>query len=231
MINQSSARALALGIVLYPNLNLLSFTASYEVFSYLPDARVYLLAPTLDPIHSESGIRLFPNTTFAKSPNLDVLFVPGGLGINARLEDTAFLNFLETQGKHARYVTSVCTGSLLLAGAGLLQGYRATTSWSALELLAMFGVETVAERVVIDRNRITGGGVTAAIDLGLALAAKLYGEMVAQEIQLEMEYNPTPPFLGGSSQTANPLVLARVQAQGQPLFEMRRQIIQRIVGM
>lgn len=113
----------------------------------------------------------------------------GGLGVNARLEDAEFLQFLKTQGDRARYVTSVCTGSLLLAAAGLLEGYRATTHWFSIELLAMFGVETVAERVVIDRNRITGGGITAGIDLGLVLTAELFGDTVAQEIQLWMEYN------------------------------------------
>lgn len=132
----------------------------------------------------------------------------GGLGVNSKLEDAEFLQFLKMQGDRARYVTSVCTGSLLLAAAGLLQGYRATTHWLSMELLAMFGVETVAQRVVIDRNQITGGGITAGIDFGLVLASELFGDTVAQEIQLWMEYNLAPPFTSGSLQTASPLIKA-----------------------
>jgi cyclohexyl-isocyanide hydratase len=228
MATQVRTSTIAIGMMLFPNLTQLDFTAPYEVFSRLPDAKVYLLAPTLEPIYSESGFCLFPNTSFERSPALDVLFVPGGLGVNAKLEDAAFLHFLKTPGEHAGYVTSVCTGSLLLAAAGLLQGYRATTHWFYMELLEMFGVETVADRVVIDRNRITSGGVTAGIDFGLVLAAQLYGEMVAQEIQLWMEYNPAPPFQSGSPQTASPNVVENARAEGKRLWETRRQIIQRI---
>jgi len=216
-----------IGMVLFPNLTQLDFAGPYEVFSRLPNVKVHLLAPSLDPIYSESGLPLLPNTRFERSPDLDVLFVPGGLGVTAKLEDSEFLHFLKAQGDRAGYVTSVCTGSLLLAAAGLLQGYRATTHWFYMELLAMFGVETVAERVVIDRNRITGGGITAGIDLGLVLAAELFGNAVAKEIQLWMEYNPAPPFTSDFQQTANSLVVKSVQAQNQHLLETRRQIIQR----
>lgn len=228
MITQSCNRAVAIGMMLFPNLNLLNFTAAYEVFSRLPQAKVYLLAPTLDPIYTESGFCLLPNTSFKRSPALDVLFVPGGLGVNARLEDAAFMHFLKTQGDRALYVTSVCTGSLLLAAAGLLQGYRATTHWFAMDLLAMFGVEAVAERVVIDRNRITGAGVSAALDFGLVLAGKLSGEKVAQEIQLGLEYSPIPPFASGSPQMASPDVVKNAQVEGKSLWETQRRTIQRI---
>ena len=221
MIHQQRTTSIAIGMILFPNLTQLDFTAPYEVFSRLPNARVYLLAPTLDPIYSESSLTLVPNTSFERSPALDVLFVAGGLGVNSKLEDTEFLQFLKTQGDRARYVTSVCTGSLLLAAAGLLQGYRATTHWFSMELLAMFGVETVAERVVIDRNRITGGGITAGIDFGLVLAAELFGDTVAEEIQLSIEYSPTPPFTSGSPQTANPLVVESVRSQNQRLLTTR----------
>ncbi|MBN4006501.1 DJ-1/PfpI family protein [Nostoc sp. LPT] len=221
--------SLSIGIVLFPDVTQLDFTGPYEVFAKLPKAQLYLLAETLEPIPSDCGLTFLPDTTFAQAPALDVLFVPGGPGINAKMEDEKFLGFLKTQGKQARYVTSVCTGSLLLAAAGLLQGYCATTHWLSLDLLEMLGVKTVAQRVVIDRNRITGSGVTAGIDFGLALAAELFGEALAQAIQLRIEYNPQPPFNSGSPQTAPAAVLARVIDASHNVQEIRRQIVQRVV--
>ncbi|MEH2082733.1 MAG: DJ-1/PfpI family protein [Nostoc sp.] len=221
--------SLSIGIVLFPNVTQLDFTGPYEVFAKLPKAQLYLLAETLEPIRSDCGLTFLPDTTFAQAPALDVLFVPGGPGINAKMEDEKFLGFLKTQGKQARYVTAVCTGSLLLAAAGLLQGYCATTHWLSLDLLEMLGVKTVAQRVVIDRNRITGSGVTAGIDFGLALAAELFGEALAQAIQLRIEYNPQPPFNSGSPQTAPAAVLARVIDASHNVQEIRRQIVQRVV--
>jgi len=228
MLHQQYSTSIAIGMILFPNLVQLDFTGPYEVFSRLLNAKVYLLAPTLDPIYSESGLPLLPNTSFERSPILDVLFLPGGLGVNARLEDEEFLEFLKFQGDRAHYVTSVSSGSLLLAAAGLLQGYRATTHQFDLEFLPMLKVEAVRERVVCDRNRITGGGGTAGIDLGLVLAAKLFGDTIAQEIQLWMEYSLRPGFNSDCLPTASPLVVEGVQAQNRPLLEMRRKIIQRI---
>ncbi|MEH1870949.1 DJ-1/PfpI family protein [Nostoc sp.] len=229
MIATEQVSSLSIGIVLFPNLTQLDFTGPYEVFAKLPNVQLYLLAQTLEPIRSNFGLAFLPDTTFAQAPALDVLFVPGGPGINAKMEDEKFLDFLKTQGKQARYVTAVCTGSLLLAAAGLLQGYRATTHWLSLDLLEMLGVETVTQRVVIDRNRITGSGVTAGIDFGLALAAELFGEAIAQAIQLGIEYNPQPPFNSGSPETAPAAVVARVTAASHNAQEIRRQIVQRVV--
>jgi cyclohexyl-isocyanide hydratase len=230
MTTNEHASSISIGMILFPNLTQLDFTGPYEVFAKLPNTQLYLLAETLEPIRSQGGLTFLPDTTFAQSPALDILFVPGGPGINPRLEDTTFLHFLKTQGEQARYVTSVCTGSLLLAAAGLLQGYRATTHWLSLDFLQMLGVEAVAQRVVIDRNRITGAGVTSGIDFGLVIAAELFGEAIAQKIQLEIEYNPQPPFESGSPQTAPSDVLASVQSAGQNLRETRRQIIQRVLA-
>ncbi|MCG6134653.1 MAG: DJ-1/PfpI family protein [Nostoc sp. LLA-1] len=228
--------SVSIGIILFSNLTQLDFTAPYEVFSRLPNTKLYLLAETLEPISSDRGLIVLPNTTFAQAPKLDVLFVPGGPGVNAKMEDQSFLDFLKTQEEQARYVTSVCTGSLLLAAAGLLTGYRATTHWLSLNVLELLGVEVVRERVVIDRNRITGGGVTAGIDFGLAIAAELFTEAMsttgyayAQEIQLAIEYNPQPPFNSGSPQTAPPSITARVQAASQKFQASRRQIVQRLL--
>src|SRR5207237_7393837 len=128
---------------------------------------VYLLADTLDPIRSEGGLTINPDTQFDSVPALDIFFVPGGAGVNPMMEDEKFLNFLREQAQQARYVTAVCTGALLLGAAGLLQGYRATTHWLSMELLGMLGAQPVSERVVIDRNRITGGGMPAGVDFGV----------------------------------------------------------------
>jgi cyclohexyl-isocyanide hydratase len=222
--------SVSIGMVLFPNLTQLDFTGPYEVFARLPNARVYLLAETLEPVKSDRGLALLPDTKFEDAPNLDVLFVPGGPGINPKLEDRAFLDFLKTQGEQARYVTSVCTGALLLGAAGLLRGYRGTTHWLSLDLLTMFGAQPVAQRVVIDRNRITGGGVTAGIDFGLVMAAELFGDAIAQEIQLWLEYNPAPPFQSGSPETAPPAVVKSVTDATQNLLERRRQIVQQVVA-
>ena len=220
---------LSVGIVLFPNLTQLDFTGPYEVFAKFPNTQLYLLAETLEPIRSDRGLTFLPDTTFDQSPPLDVLFVPGGTGINAKLEDRKFLDFLKIQGEKARYVTSVCTGSLLLAAAGLLEGYRATTHWLYLDLLELLGVEVVKQRVVIDRNRITGGGVTSGIDFGLVIAAELFTEAIAQSIQLQIEYNPQPPFESGSPQTAPEVVLNSVKAASKNNLDKRLQIIQKII--
>jgi cyclohexyl-isocyanide hydratase len=223
-------RPISIGIVMFSGVTQLDFTGPYEVFTRFPNINLYLLSNSLEPIKSDRGLTFLPDTTFAAAPNLDVLFVPGGPGINAKLEDKNFLEFLKTQGEQARYVTSVCTGSLLLAAAGLLEGYRATTHWLSLNLLAMFGVEAVKQRIVIDHNRITGGGVTAGIDFALAIAAELFGKTLAQEIQLQIEYNPQPPFNSGSPDTAPADVLERVQAASRNFQESRREIIQRVIS-
>lgn len=228
MSNWEQNSAISIGIVLFPNVTQLDFTGPYEVFAKLPKTKLYLLAETLEPIQSDRGLRFLPDTTFAQSPPLDVLFVPGGPGIDAKLEDRDFLDFLKTQAQTTRYVTSVCTGSLLLAAAGLLQGYRATTHWLSLDLLELFGVEVVPQRVVIDRDRITGAGVTSGIDFALVIAAELFDEATAQSIQLGIEYNPQPPFNSGSPQTAPNNVINSVKTASKNRQDIRRQIIQKI---
>jgi cyclohexyl-isocyanide hydratase len=167
--------------------------------------QTHLAWKTLDPVPSDSGPAIVPTTTFAECPmDLDVLFVPGGLGTAAVMDDADVLRFLAERAPRAKYVTSVCSGSLILAAAGLLDGYRATTHWAAYDALAAFGVDVSDERVVIDRNRLTGGGVTAGIDFGLTLLAQLRGDAVAQMTQLAMEYDPAPPFDAGSPKRAAP---------------------------
>ncbi len=162
---------------------------------------------------------ILPTTTFDACPPLDVLCVPGGPGQVEMMQDTELLEFLQQQGKTSRYITSVCTGSLILAAAGLLQGYRAACHWAFREQLAMLGVEVGTERVVVDRNRITGGGVTAGIDFGLVLAGMLCGEPTAKMLQLLMEYNPAPPFNAGSPESAGLVVVEQVKQFGEQLIE------------
>ncbi len=224
----STTLPLTIGMVLFPDLTQLDLTGPYEVFSRMPNVRIHLLSATLEPVRSDKGLAFLPDTTFAQTPALDILCVPGGNGVQAAMEDESFLHFLREQGRQANYVTSVCTGSLLLAAAGLLDGYRATTHWLSLDLLAMFGVETVEQRVVIDRNRMTGGGVTAGIDFALVLAAELFGKQTAREIQLMMEYNPAPPFDSGSPQSADPELLRAVIAQREAIQAQRRELVAKV---
>ena len=184
MASSSSSGALRVGMVLFPNVTQLDVTGPYEVFARMPATKVHLVAATLAPIRSEHGLRIVPDVTFDTVPPLDVICVPGGMGVNVAMEDEALLEFLQLQARDARYVTSVCTGALILGAAGLLRGYRATTHWLSLDLLPLFGAHPVDQRIVIDRNRITSGGVTAGIDFGLVIASELCDDPVAQEIQL-----------------------------------------------
>jgi cyclohexyl-isocyanide hydratase len=210
-----------IGLILFPDFTHLDLTGPFEVFGRIPGARVVALAATADPVRSDTGLRILPDRTLAEAPPLDVLCVPGGTGVNGRLEDSTMLEFLAASGEGARYVTSVCSGSLLLGAAGLLRGYRAATHWLSMDFLPLFGAIPVEERVVVDRNRITGGGVTAGIDFGLVLAARLAGDAVAQRIQLMLEYNPAPPFRAGHPSVADPEIVAAVRAQGSAYIDAR----------
>lgn len=227
-----TAPAATIGMVLFPNLTQLDLTGPFEVFSRLPGAEVQLVAATLEPVRSERGLRLLPTHTFASAALPTVLFVPGGPGVSAALQDAELLRWLHGCGSQAQWVTAVCTGALVLAAAGLLTGYRATTHWLSLDLLGLFpDVEVVAsERVVIDRNRVTAGGVTAGLDFGLRLAAELAGEVTAREIQLLLAYDPAPPFSDGSPATAEAALVARVTAERQVIQYQRRRLIEVLVG-
>ena len=213
-----------IGMVLFPRLTQLDLTGPYEVFGRLPDAQTLLVGPES---RSDTGLRLQPDAGYDDAPQFEVVCVPGGPGVNEAMEDEALLAFLRRQAEHAAWVTSVCTGALVLGAAGLLQGYRATTHWLSLDLLPRFGAIAVRERVVIDRNRATGGGVTAGIDFGLRLAAELRGEKVARQIQLLMEYDPAPPYDAGSPRTASPGLVDAVAGARRALNEERARIVER----
>ena len=172
------------------------------------------------PIVSNEGLTLTPTVTLADCFPLVVLCVPGGgMGQLEVMQDEEILNFLQQQGRYVQYLTSVCTGSMILAAAGLLQGYKATCHWAFREQLAMLGVEVVPERVVIDRNRITGAGVTSGIDFAFTLLSLLCGEAVAKSTQLMMEYDPQPPFKAGTPKTAAQEILQPFMEFGQPMMD------------
>lgn len=191
-----------IGLVFYPGMTSLDIVGPQQVFSALPGIQIHRIWKTLDPIKTDDGMMILPDTTFKNCPRLDVVCIGGGLGQTAVVDDPEVLEFLRKQGSTAKFITSVCGGSEFLAKAGLLQGYRAATHWAARQQLASLGVEVGTERVVIDHNRITGGGVTAGIDFGLTIASVLCGEETAKITQLLLEYNPAPPFDVGSPEKA-----------------------------
>jgi cyclohexyl-isocyanide hydratase len=198
--------------LLFPNVTQLDLTGPAQVLSRLGNVTIDLVACDLAPVPTDAGFALLPTATFADAAQPDILCIPGGFGVNDAMEDAATLAWVEQAAAGATWVTSVCTGALLLGAAGLLKGYRATTHWASHHHLAAFGAIPVKERVVIDRNRATGGGVTAGIDFGLALTAAIRGEAHARLVQLSLEYDPSPPFDSGSPERADAETLARYQA-------------------
>src|SRR5271156_3576467 len=202
---------LQIGLVIFPKGTQLDMTGPLQVFSSLPGAKVHLIWKRIEPVASDAVLMLTPTTTFADCPQLDVICVPGGAGTDDMVNDEEMLDFLRRQADGAKYITSVCTGSLVLGAAGLLQGYRATTHWTAMEFLSEFGATPTKTRVCVDRNRVTGGGVTAGIDFALTLVSILVDRQTAEAIQLRLEYNPAPPFNSGSPDAAPPEVLARMR--------------------
>jgi cyclohexyl-isocyanide hydratase len=202
-MSDRSAAPLEVAMLLYPNFTLLDLAGPQAALGL--HGRTHLVWKSMDPVTADSGISLLPTATFATCPtNLDVLFVPGGLGTNDLLEDAETIAFLQNRARTARYVTSVCTGSLLLAAAGLLEGRRAATHWTSYDMLDAMGVQGERSRVVVDGNCISGGGVTAGLDFGLTLLAHLCGEPTARMTQLILEYDPQPPFVSGTPHTAGP---------------------------
>jgi cyclohexyl-isocyanide hydratase len=222
--------ALQIGILVFPRVQQLDLTGPYEVFASLPAANVHLVWKDRSAITSATGLVLAPTMTLGECPALDVLCIPGGAGINALLEDAEVLGFVRAQAARARYVTSVCSGSLVLGAAGLLKGRRATTHWLSHDFLAKFGAIPVHGRVVRDGNLITAGGVTAGIDFGLAVVAELAGQAQAEAVQLALEYAPQPPFQAGTPEEAPVAVLATVRKQMAPTRAARAAIIDRLAA-
>jgi cyclohexyl-isocyanide hydratase len=222
--------AVEIGMLLFPGLNQLDLTGPFEVLHRVPDARVHLVWKEIAAVRADSGLELCPTATFAGCPPLDVLFVPGGFGQWEVQTDEKALAFLRLQGAQARFVTSVCTGALVLGAAGLLEGYQATTHWAYVDLLRAFGARYLGGRVVEDRNRITGGGVTAGIDFGLRLMARLAGKPAAQMTELQLEYAPAPPFQCGTPEMAGPALTAAVRRRMEERVGTRLTTLRRALG-
>ena len=219
---------MVIGMVIFPGLTQLDLTGPYEVFGRLPNTEVLLIAENFSSVKSEHGLLFTPDATFENARQVDIIFVPGGPGIFGAMQNENLLHFLKQQSVNAQYITSVCTGALVLAAAGLLNGYKATTHWLSLNLLRLFDIDVHDERVVVDRNRITGGGVTAGIDFGLTVAAELFGEAKAKEIQLMMEYNPQPPFNSGSPKTADSEIVNSVIESRKEIQQERVEMIKKL---
>jgi cyclohexyl-isocyanide hydratase len=214
---------LQIGLLVFPRVTQLDLTGPVQVFSSVPGAKVHLIWKRIEPVPSDSVLTLTLTTTFDDCPQLDVICVPGGFGTDDMVNDQEMLDFLRQQAVGAKYITSVCTGSLVLGAAGLLRGYRATTHWTAMDLLALFEATPTKTRVCVDRNRVTGGGVTAGIDFALTLVSLLIDRQTAELIQLRLEYNPAPPFNAGSPDAAPPEILALMNEKIAPARQRRHE--------
>lgn len=216
-----------IGFLAFPEVLQLDLTGAYGIFGAGPNTTIHLVWKDLSPVISSDGLTFSPTITMRDCPQLDVICVPGGSGILPLLEDAETLAFLRKQAENAAYVSSVCTGALVLGAAGLLRGYKATTHWASVDLLPSFGAVYSPHRVVIDGNRATAAGVTSGIDMALTLAVKLWGETAAKTIALTMEYAPEPPFASGSPQTAPPEVLQAVLNKNKQRQQTRTEAVNR----
>ncbi|MEM7329194.1 MAG: DJ-1/PfpI family protein [Pseudomonadota bacterium] len=210
--------------LVYPGFTTLDLIGALQPLSQIPGARTEIVGKSDGANPTDSGAAIMTDATFSTaSQSPDVILVPGGgkPSIDA-LEDAATMEFLARQGDTATWIVAVCTGSLLLGKAGLLKGYKAASHWAVIDTLDAFGATPVHERVVIDRNRCTGGGVTAGVDIGLTIAGKLAGEDMAKVIELILEYNPAPPFGTGHPSIADSSTLSLARAGSESAMQLDR---------
>lgn len=210
-----------IGFLVFDGLTNLDLAGPYEVLARLPKASPFLVGKTAMPVRSDVGVMVTPDKTFENAPPVDILVVPGGPDVNQVLDDPETLSYIKKASSEARYVTSVCTGALVLGAAGLLKGRKATTHWMAREFLASFGATPVIDRVVIDGPIITGAGVTAGIDFALVLAIEIVGRKKASEIQLFLEYNPKPPLDAGSPERAEEDIVMDIRKRSSQMLHER----------
>ncbi|MCS5520454.1 MULTISPECIES: DJ-1/PfpI family protein [Curtobacterium] len=204
-----------IAFLLFPHLTQLDLTGPAQVLSRVPGARVEYVAATLDPVPSDCGLSLLPTTTMSDARAADVLVVPGGDGAFDAMLDPDVVAFVRRQAEHATWITSVCTGAFVLGAAGLLAGRRATTHWASKPMLEAFGAQPVDARIARDGAVVTAAGVSAGIDMALWLAAELAGQSAAEAIQLQIEYDPQPPFDHGSAERADAVVVTRARAAAE----------------
>ena len=219
---------LSIGMLIYPRMDQIDFTGPFAVLARLPDATVHVMAHSRQPIKDHKGLLLTPDTTFAEAPALDILMVPGGPGQEALMDDEPILSLIRKQMAADKLIFSVCTGALLCGAAGVLRGRRATTHWAAFDLLKYFGAAPVDQRVVVDGNLISAAGVTAGIDGALTLASLVRSRQVAEQIQLDIQYAPDPPFDAGSTTTAPRAVVQSVTDKYRQLTDARTQTAKRV---
>lgn len=198
-----------IGMLAFPGMTYLDFAGPMDILTRPRGTEVLTLAKTRDPIRTDTGARILPDAALHDAPELDLLFVGGGPGVAELMDDLEVLTFFQERAPRAKWITSVCTGALVLGAAGLLRGYKATTHWTAMDILPVLGAQPVRERVVIDRNVITGGGVTAGIDMGLTVAARCGALRPLKLLQLASEYDPKPPFDSGSPDAAPSAIVER----------------------
>jgi cyclohexyl-isocyanide hydratase len=215
-------RHLKIGALIFEGMDQIDLTGPFEILSRIPNSTYKIYGLSKAPIRDTKGLLLTPDDSYDSAPLLDVLHVPGGPGQEELMSNHSILEFIRRQADHVEMVFSVCTGALILGAAGLLRGKKATTHWSAIELLPLFGAEVIKKRVVVDGKFVFAAGVTAGIDGALTVASILRGEKVAQSIQLAMEYSPEPPFNAGTPETAPAQILKDVQTCGMELFERRK---------
>ncbi|MXP65251.1 DJ-1/PfpI family protein [Roseomonas sp. M0104] len=202
-------------VVLVPDMVQLDMTGPFEVLARVPGWSVSLVAATMEPVRTDRGLRIVPDVTREGAAPADLLVVPGGAGVDVAMLDPAWLAFVRRQANSAAHVFGICTGSLLLGAAGLLRGRRAGGHWQARDLLARFGATPSDDRLTVDGKFYTSGGVTSGIDLALRVVADLEGETVARKIQLAIEYDPQPPFAGGTPATSPPAIVQAVLADSR----------------
>lgn len=199
--------------VLFDNVTQLDFAGPVQFLSRMPGAKISVASNDGKPVTTDCGFSILPTTSFADCPQADIICVPGGHGVREAIADAAIVDFVRNQAISTKWITSVCTGAFILGVAGLLQGKRATCHWGYTHLLPLVGATHEAARVVRDGNLVTAGGVTSGIDFALELIAMISGEDIARSIQLALEYDPAPPFSGGTPDTAPAPILSNLRAR------------------
>lgn len=221
---------LHVGAIIYPQVDQADFTGPFEVLSRIPNSTFHVLWKEIVPVLDRKGLILTPDTTFANAPELDLLVVPGGWGQESLMEDQMVLDFIRDHAKKGKHILSVCTGALITGAAGLLRGVKTTTHWTSFHLLEYFGALPFNGRVVVDGKFLSTAGVTAGIDGALWAVTLLRSQLIAEEIQLAIEYDPEPPFDSGTPEVAPREVIESVRSQYQKISASRLATAKRVAS-